>query len=190
MPPADFTSGNFKLRSTPSGAMPTDEDLLLTVTRGIPGSGMPSLASLSIAERRQLVDTVKRLSLPPGGGRGYFESRPAGPVVVVPPRARATTATLARGRKLYRVLACPSCHGEEGRGDGRAAADLRDYAGRALPPTDFTLGIFKRGADPRGLYLEIATGLNGTPMAQYGDDVVKPQDRWALVEYLLALVGK
>src|SRR6266542_3528022 len=26
-PPADFTSGNFKLRSTPSGAMPTDDDL-------------------------------------------------------------------------------------------------------------------------------------------------------------------
>src|SRR5438067_1899320 len=85
---------------------------------------------------------------------------------------------------------CELCHGAEGRGDGRSAAELKDYAGRPLRPTDFTLGVFKGGADPRQLYLRIATGLNGTPMAEYGDEVLKPGERWALVEYLMSLVGK
>src|SRR2546423_13932599 len=35
--PRDFTRGRFKLRSTPSGQLPTDDDLLRTVERGLPG---------------------------------------------------------------------------------------------------------------------------------------------------------
>jgi mono/diheme cytochrome c family protein len=52
------------------------------------------------------------------------------------------------------------------------------------------LGVFLGGADPKQLYLRLATGLNGTPMAEYGDDVLRPEDRWALVDYLLSLVGR
>jgi mono/diheme cytochrome c family protein len=189
-PPADFTSGNFKLRSTPSGAMPTDDDLLGTITRGIPGSGMPSFAALPADERKRLVASVKELSRPREGGPSYFETRAMPRAVRVPLRPHPAPALVARGRKLYRELSCPSCHGEEGRGDGRSAAELKDYAGRRLHPTDFTLGILKGGADPRQLYLRIATGLNGTPMAEYGDDILMPTDRWALVEYLLSLVGR
>lgn len=183
VPPADFTSANFKLRSTPSGAMPTDDDLLGTISRGVPGAGMPSFAMLPRSDREALVGTVKRLAL------GAFDSRPSKAVIAVPPRPRPSPALAARGKKLYRDLSCQSCHGEDGRGDGPSAPELKDYAGKPLRATDFTLGIFKGGADPRQLYLRIATGLNGTPMPQYGDDVVSPADRWALVEYLLTLVG-
>ena len=190
IPPADFTSGNFKLRSTPSGAMPTDDDLLGTITRGVPGTGMPSFAALSANERRDLIAVVKELSRPRDGGPSYFETRPVPRRIEVPRRPRSIQALVTRGRKLYRDLFCPSCHGEEGLGNGGSAAELKDYAGRPLRPTDFTLGIFKGGADPRQLYLRIATGLNGTPMAEYGDDVVRPADRWALVEYLLSLAGR
>jgi cytochrome c oxidase cbb3-type subunit I/II len=189
-PPADFSAGNFKLRSTPSGMMPTDDDLLGSITRGIPGSGMPSFAALTLEERRALVRVVKELSRPREGGEGYFVTRPNGPVVPVPRRPRSSAALLAKGAKLYRELACASCHGDEGRGDGRSAPELKDYAGRPLPPTNFTLGVFKGGADPRQLYLRLATGMNGTPMAEYGDDVLRSDDRWALVDYLLALVGR
>jgi cytochrome c oxidase cbb3-type subunit 2 len=190
LPPADFSAGNFKLRSTPSGAMPTDDDLLGTITRGVPGSGMPSFAELTLEERRSLVRVVKDLSRPRDGADGYFATRPSGPVVAVPPRPPASAALRAKGAKLYREHACASCHGGEGRGDGRSAPELKDYAGRPLPPTNLTLGVFKGGADPRQLYLRLATGLNGTPMAEYGDDVMRPEDRWALVDYLLSLVGR
>jgi len=190
MPPADFSAGNFKLRSTPSGAMPTDDDLFGTITRGIPGSGMPSFATLTREERRSLVRTVKGLSRPRDGGESYFASRPGGPVIAVPQRPPVRAASLAKGEKLYRELACASCHGEQGRGDGRSAPELKDYAGRPISPTNFTLGVFTGGADPKQLYLRLATGLNGTPMAEYGDDVLGPEDRWALVGYLLSLVGR
>src|SRR5215470_2500777 len=76
-PPADFTSGNFKLRSTPSGEMPTDADLIGTITRGVPGTGMPSFAALSAEERNRLVASVKELAHPREGGVSYFETRPA-----------------------------------------------------------------------------------------------------------------
>jgi mono/diheme cytochrome c family protein len=188
--PADFSAGNFKLRSTPSGAMPTDDDLFGTITRGIPGSGMPSFATLRAEERRSLARTVQDLSRPRDGGESYFASRPSGPVVSVPQRPPTSAAILAKGAKLYRELACTSCHGDQGRGDGRFAPELKDYAGRPISPTDFTLGVFKGGSDPRELYLRLATGLNGTPMAEYGDDVMRPDERWALVDYLLSLVGR
>ena len=44
--PRDFTVENFKLRSTASGEMPTDQDLFRTVTQGIPGY-MPSFSGLT-----------------------------------------------------------------------------------------------------------------------------------------------
>ena len=49
--PRDFTRGLFKLRSTPSGQVPTDDDLLRTIERGIPGY-MPSFRGLTAGERR------------------------------------------------------------------------------------------------------------------------------------------
>lgn len=39
--PRDFTSGTYKIRSTESGSIPTDEDLLASIRHGMPGSSMP-----------------------------------------------------------------------------------------------------------------------------------------------------
>ena len=36
--PRDFTSGRFKLRSTETGGLPTDEDLAHSITEGLNGS--------------------------------------------------------------------------------------------------------------------------------------------------------
>src|SRR2546427_10137039 len=57
--PRDLTLGRFKLRSTPSGELPTDEDLLRTLERGIPGY-MPSFRGLTAGERQLAVTAVKR----------------------------------------------------------------------------------------------------------------------------------
>ena len=40
-PPRDFTAGQFKFRTTASGALPTDDDLFRTISRGANGTGMP-----------------------------------------------------------------------------------------------------------------------------------------------------
>ena len=38
--PTDFTRGVFKIRSTPTGSLPTDRDLFRTLTRGLHGTAM------------------------------------------------------------------------------------------------------------------------------------------------------
>jgi Cytochrome C oxidase, cbb3-type, subunit III len=39
--PRNFTSGKFKIRTTPSGALPTHDDLVNIIRRGMPYTSMP-----------------------------------------------------------------------------------------------------------------------------------------------------
>src|SRR6266542_6811159 len=60
--PRVLTSGVFKFRSTPSGELPTDADILRTVTNGLHGTYMPRWAPITARERADLVQLVKSLS--------------------------------------------------------------------------------------------------------------------------------
>ena len=44
--PRDFTSGKFKIRTTPSGALPTDDDLRHIIREGMPYTSMPAWRQL------------------------------------------------------------------------------------------------------------------------------------------------
>ena len=50
--PRDFTIATFKCRSTPTGTLPTDEDLFNTIGRGLTNSNMPHLEYLYRAATR------------------------------------------------------------------------------------------------------------------------------------------
>src|SRR5678816_2771066 len=39
--PRDFAAAQFKLRTTETGSLPTDDDLIRTITYGVPGTSMP-----------------------------------------------------------------------------------------------------------------------------------------------------
>ncbi len=62
--PRDFTSGQFRIISTWDG-VPTDEDLFRTISRGMPGSAMPSWAHLPEETRWGLVHYVKSFAASP-----------------------------------------------------------------------------------------------------------------------------
>src|SRR3569623_233265 len=87
------------------------------------------------------------------------------------------------GRDVYQRW-CQGCHGVQGRGDGPAARFL------ALPPTDFTAGIFKfrstLGADSlpsdQDLYATVNNGLAGTAMGPWYE--LDSQQRMAVVQYI------
>jgi mono/diheme cytochrome c family protein len=66
--PRDYRAGVFKFKSTYNPAPPTDEDLLLVLKNGLPGTAMPSFALLSKSELEALVEYVKYLSI-----RGQME---------------------------------------------------------------------------------------------------------------------
>src|SRR2546425_8336844 len=87
--PRDFTRGRFALRSTPSGALPTDEDLLRTVERGIPGY-MPSFRGLTAGDRQLAVVGGKRFY------PGFESPRPTPAAIAEAPGLDAAAA--ARGR--------------------------------------------------------------------------------------------
>src|SRR2546430_8550968 len=61
--PRDFTRGQVKLRSTPSGQLPTDDDLLRTLERGIPGY-MPSFGGLTAGGARAPLTAPQTLFSP------------------------------------------------------------------------------------------------------------------------------
>jgi DMSO reductase family type II enzyme heme b subunit len=192
--PRDFSLGQFKIKSTPGQALPTDEDLLQSVTRGLPGSSMPGFAYLTTAERHDVAQYVKYLTArtDSNGQRvNLFEAAAANGTlanpVEVPPEPAAGVHELTLGREVYQKMQCALCHGETGAGDGTQVPTLKDTAGLPVRPRDFNTGLFRGGHTGRDLYLRIHNGMPGTPMIPYGEDVLKPEERWALVHYVQSL---
>ena len=107
--------------------------------------------------------------------------------VEVPAEPPIGVQELTLGREMYKKMQCALCHGETGAGDGPQVPTLKDAAGLPIRPRDFNTGLFRGGHTGRDLYLRIHNGLPGTPMVPYGDDVLKPEERWALVHYVQSL---
>ena len=60
--PRDFTSGKFKVRTTPNGALPTHQDLVNIIRRGMPYTSMPAWPDLSDQEVSDLAYFIKTFS--------------------------------------------------------------------------------------------------------------------------------
>ena len=192
--PRNFSAGLFKIKSTPGQSLPTDDDLLQSVTRGLPGSSMPSFSYLSETERRNVAQYVKQLTVytdRSGKLVNRFEEAAANGTlaksVEVPPEPAISVQELTLGRDVFKKLACALCHGETGAGDGPQVPTLKDSAGLPVRPRDFNTGLFRGGHTGRDLYLRINNGLAGTPMIPFGDDALKPEERWAVVHYVQSL---
>lgn len=191
--PRDFGAGLFKIKSTAGPALPTDEDLFRSITRGLPGSSMPSFSYLPEAERRELAALVKELTAyadASGKRVNRFETAAASgnPVLVeVPPEPPAGVQELALGREVYLRMQCNLCHGDTGAGDGPQVPTLKDASGIPIRPRDFNTGLFRGGHTGRDLYLRIHNGMPGTPMVPYDNSQMKPEERWALVHYIQSL---
>lgn len=180
--PRDFTSGVFKFRSTPSGALPTDADLHRIITQGVLGTSMPAWQLLPENQRVALIAYIKTLSEEWESEYNYE------PAYAFPgePEYIGDDDSIVRGGELYTQMGCNQCHGEGGKGDGPAANTLFDDWGDKIEPFDFTGGALKGGASPSDVYRTFTTGLNGTPMPSYAD-ILSDEDRWHLVSFILSL---
>ncbi len=178
--PRDFVTGTFKCRSTPTGALPTDEDLYKSVTRGFVNSNMPSWMPLTKQERADLVAYVKTFS------SSFREEKPPSPLSM-PSESAANQQSIQSGNELYQKMNCWSCHGKEGRGDGPSAQTLVDNRGYPIPPYDFSVGTrFKCGESNQDLYRILMTGLDGTPMPSFANGLT-PAQAWDVVHYIRTL---
>ncbi len=207
--PRNFQKGKFKFRSSISGELPFEEDLLRTVTCGLPGASMPGFPLVLETHRKAVVNYVLDIALfgrvkvqleaqaqeegmtrdqavaklkemAPAARKTLLDGRKK---VMVPEQPKTTPEMLEKGRQLY-VKQCANCHGDTGRGDGTSAYALRDWSDAEIRPRDFTTGVFRAGSTAQDIFLRMRTGLNGTPMPSSGEN---DETLWAIVQHIISL---
>ena len=178
--PRNFTIAIFRCRSTPTGTLPTDSDLYDTIGRGMLNSNMPHWLPLTDEDRVNLVAYVKHFS------PRWVTEKPGTPIVI-PPEPPVTAERIKEGRVLFQKIQCWKCHGVTGRGNGPSASTLTNDDGRPTTPFNFhDSQIFKCGSTDAAMYKDFMTGLDGSPMPSFSDNL-KPDQAWELVMYLRTL---
>jgi len=187
--PRNFSAGVFKFRLSQK-PVPTDGDLLRTITRGVRGTAMPAWYELPINDRLAVIQYIKYdLAVDrsdPNKPYAYFTEEPPGQPLYIGPPPAASAEIIAHGKDIWQNAKCWECHGQTGKGDGEKAAGLKDDFGFAIRPADLTGGQFKSGPSVEDIFRTMSTGLSGTPMPSFRDSLPE-QDRWALSYYVLSL---
>jgi mono/diheme cytochrome c family protein len=215
--PRDYRRGVFKFTSTPYGSKPRREDLVRTVTRGIPGTSMPSFGRLPKRQLESVVDYVLALA-----HRGELEQALAlqaeaegelddemakqladnviarwkqaqddvvEPANKMPP---VTAESIAAGAKIFQNRECFKCHGRNGRGGLAGGIEVgKDSWGHPAAAADLTSGMLHGGQSPLDVYRRIYAGINGTPMPSFNEVFANtPDDVWHLTHYVLDLADQ
>jgi mono/diheme cytochrome c family protein len=180
--PRDFMSAKYKIRSTESGSVPTDEDLMQSVRQGLYGTAMPAWARiLSDVEIADVVAYIKGLS-------PQFATAPR--PVTVGAGVPSSPESIARGQQAYDRLQCGKCHGSDGRGTGAVATTFEDEWKQPLRAADLTEPwTFHGGATARDVYLRFRTGMAGTPMPSFAD-AASDNEMWDLSNYVVSMARK
>src|ERR1700731_957426 len=92
--PRDFTAAVFKCRSTPTGTLPTDDDLFNSVTRGFITTNMPAWRPLTDQQRANLVAAVKSFS-------PRWQNEKPGTPITIPAETPINIESVLRGRALF-----------------------------------------------------------------------------------------
>jgi mono/diheme cytochrome c family protein len=114
--PRDFQLAVFKCRSTPTGTLPTDEDLFDTIARGLDRSAMPPWNTFTKQMRADLVAWIKHYS-------PRWQTEKPGTPITIPPEPEITPRESRRDRKFS-----PGCNA------GNATALPVRPTGRRLRP--------------------------------------------------------
>jgi mono/diheme cytochrome c family protein len=179
--PRDFTAGKYKIRHTPSGALPTDDDLRRIIREGMPYTSMPAWNQLSDAQIDELVAAVKSFS------PDFSDAEKKPTPLAIPEAPEFSEESAKKGREVYVRIGCAACHGELGRGDGPSAPGLTDDWGHPIRPADLTKRwTFRGGPTREDIYRTFTTGMNGTPMPSFAESL-SDQERWQLVDYINSL---
>ncbi len=200
--PRDFIRDKFRLVST-INMEATDEDLFKTISRGMPGSGMPPWEYLNSEDRWALVYYVRYLSelgkyqqegqiseemIKSGLSWEWIEKIVRKEIseeqmVKVPAEPPVTKEELDKGREVF-MASCAGCHGAAGKGDG--SQKMQDSLGYSLRPRDLTAGIYKGSSSSEDLYYRMVSGIPGSPMPSYTGTLTEEQI-WQLIHYTQSL---
>jgi DMSO reductase family type II enzyme heme b subunit len=180
--PRDFTRGVYKIRTTASGEIPTDDDLRRVIEVGMPGTAMPEWKSrLSAGEIGDVIQYIK--SFYP-----QFKGTQAKAIDL----GKAPSTDVAKGRAVFESQGCAKCHGQQGRGDGKSAPTLKDDYGNPIRAADLSESWkFRGGNTVEQIHARLLTGLDGTPMPSFADaienKVITADDLWRIAQYVRSL---
>jgi len=180
--PRDFRRGWYKIRSTATGQLPTDPDLVQIITDGMPGTTMPAWGEILTPEEVQAVAVYIK-----GFSRRFERETPEPVPVVAAPGS--SEERIGRGAQLFSgaEAECAKCHGVAGRGDGPSAAELMDDFGQPIVPADLSSPwYFRGGPGANDIYLRLKTGLTGSPMPSYAE-VLSDDELWDLAYFVDSL---
>jgi mono/diheme cytochrome c family protein len=185
--PRDFTKGVFKIKTTVLDGAPTDEDHFRVVTRGVPGTAMPSWRTLLSEEERWQVIFYEQQTFFPEDRKDPAK-RPA-PIVIgaEPP---SSPEAIKRGEAIYNDGAkagCFVCHGAAGKGDGVLAPTMRNIWGEPQLPRNFTKSWqFKGGRNPKDIYTRMTTGILASGMPSFATTLTDAE-RWDVAHFVRSL---
>lgn len=95
-------------------------------------------------------------------------------------QVQSSEALVKKGQQLFAKNNCNSCHGDQGKGDGLAAAALNPK------PRNFHVNkAWKNGTSFAGLYKTLEEGIAGGPMSSYAH--IPAADRVAIIHYIRSL---
>lgn len=198
--PRDFRLGAYRLVSTQNG-IATKEDILKTLNRGMPGTGMPSWAHLPQEQldtlaayvlelsRQGLVERLlatakaedEELSVEQAQTLAAERLKP-GEKIRFKAEPSMIPEDIEKGRLLF-VSTCAKCHGSNGAGMSDPA--WRNAEGYPIWSRNLLSGAFKGGRESESIFCRIRGGIPGTPMpshAQFSDE-----QTWSLVHYVQSL---
>ncbi|OGS75671.1 MAG: hypothetical protein A2Z94_07725 [Gallionellales bacterium GWA2_55_18] len=183
-PPRDFTSGNYKIKTSSFEDMtPNDDDIFRMIRDGMPGTSMPGWSDvLKEQDMWNLVAYVKTFA-------GF--DKPPATQVDFGTRISSSAESIEKGRKLYEDGdRCVECHGKSGKGS--ASKRLKGDAGERTWPRNLTKPWTFRGSDdPKDIFARISTGIAGTEMPSFADPKSKKkltvEERWHVANYVASL---
>ena len=184
--PRDFTRALYQVRTTGSGELPTDADILHVINVGMPGTAMPGWEDfLSSQERASLVTYLKSMSR-------FFNDAAQPAQLEFSNAPRVSDARVAEGAEIYEQVECSKCHGRAGRADGTSAPTQKDDSDLPIYPANLTQNWrFNGGGTVEDIYRSLRTGLDGTPMPTFSDlidgGVITDDQLWNLAHYVRSL---
>ena len=197
--PRNFIQGTFKIRSTDSGELPMDADLMETVRNGLPGSAMSAWGEFlkdaeitaviqfvkSLVQDREFDDEDEELTIQEFGGSA--EKSPFN--TQKPYHLGVPQEAIDKGKEVFIKNKCFECHGGEGRGDGNPT--MKDDWGFPIVAADWQQCWNFRGSrrdpyNPFNIVRTITTGMNGTPMPNFREQI-NVEDRWNIAAFVNSL---
>lgn len=188
-PPRDFTSGNYKIKTSFFEEMaPADDDVFRMIRDGMPGTSMPGWSGLlTEQEIWDLVAYVKTFA-------GY--DKPPAKMVDYGSPVSSSSESIAKGKKLFEDGdRCVECHGSSGKGS--LSKRLKGDAGERTWPRNLTKPwTYRGGSEPKDIFTRISTGIAGTEMPSFSDPKsnkkLSVEETWHVANYVasLAQTGK